>query len=398
MIQSVKIRNYKSIRELSLEIGRVNVIIGENGCGKTNILEAIVYASAASKNVLSPDYLGRQLRLVAPEFMTPAFADIEDDSIENKTISITIQGENQLPKAIKAVYDTQEREWFTYNGEADDYFAVSAIQQIYKENKSVLKDFSESQKNEALIDALERYDVQKVKELAPDVVREVKKALLDYPDLKSFTIYTPEESKLRLFADEAYTYPLGRRGEGLFQYLKEIHVGEKQHIVHTIIEKMSLFDWFDGAGIPDNLLSNEYRLKIGDKYLKESLHYFDQRSTNEGFLFLLFYMTLFASPDTPTFFAIDNIESSFNPKLCTKLIRTIVELAKQNNKQVILTTHSPYVLDGLDLSDEEQRLFVAKRNRDGHTQIKRIPFVDNLNMHLSEVWMKGMIGGLPDSF
>ena len=161
---------------------------------------------------------------------------------------------------------------------------------------------------------------------------------------------------------------------------------------------MSLFDWFDGASIPDNLLSNEYRLKIGDKYLKESLHYFDQRSTNEGFLFLLFYMTLFASPDTPTFFAIDNIESSFNPKLCTKLIRTIVELAKQNNKQVILTTHSPYVLDGLDLSDEEQRLFVAKRNRDGHTQIKRIPFVDNLNMHLSEVWMKGMIGGLPDNF
>ena len=88
MIQSVKIRNYKSIRELRLELGRVNVIIGENGCGKTNILEAIVYASAASKNVLSPDYLGRQLRIVAPEFMTPAFADIEDDSIENKTISI----------------------------------------------------------------------------------------------------------------------------------------------------------------------------------------------------------------------------------------------------------------------------------------------------------------------
>ena len=109
-------------------------------------------------------------------------------------------------------------------------------------------------------------------------------------------------------------------------------------------------------------------------------------------------MTLFASPDTPAFFAIDNIESSFNPKLCTKLIKTIVELAIENKKQVILTTHNPYVLDGLDLSDDEQRLFVARRSRDGHTVIKRIPFIEDLNMHLSEVWMKGMIGGLPDNF
>ena len=105
MIRGLKIRNYKSIRNLELELGRVNVIIGENGCGKTNILEAIVYASASTKNALNPEYLGRQLRLVAPEFMTPAFADIEEDNIENKTISITLQGEKQLPKAIKAIYD-----------------------------------------------------------------------------------------------------------------------------------------------------------------------------------------------------------------------------------------------------------------------------------------------------
>lgn len=398
MIRGLKIRNYKSIRNLELELGRVNVIIGENGCGKTNILEAIVYASAAAKNVLNPEYLGRQLRLVAPEFMTPAFADIEEDNIENKTISITLHGEKRLPKAIKAIYDAHDKEWLNYNGEADDYFAVSAIQHLYEENKDILKDFSEAPKNEALIAALEKYNVPKVKELAPDLVKEMKRALLDYPDLKSFTIYNPEESKLRLFSDEAYTYPIGRHGEGLFQYLKDIHIGKKQQVVDRIIEKMSLFDWFDGATIPDDLMSNEYRLKIGDKYLKESLHYFDQRSTNEGFLFLLFYMTLFASPDTPAFFAIDNIESSFNPKLCTKLIKTIVELAIENKKQVILTTHNPYVLDGLDLSDDEQRLFVARRSRDGHTVIKRIPFVVDLNMHLSEVWMKGMIGGLPDNF
>ena len=47
MIREVKIQNYKSIERLDLELGRINVLIGENGCGKTNILEAIALASGA---------------------------------------------------------------------------------------------------------------------------------------------------------------------------------------------------------------------------------------------------------------------------------------------------------------------------------------------------------------
>lgn len=39
-----------------------------------------------------------------------------------------------------------------------------------------------------------------------------------------------------------------------------------------------------------------------------------------------------------------------------RLIRLLIELAKENDKQVILTTHSPFVLDALDLKDDEQRL------------------------------------------
>ena len=159
-----------------------------------------------------------------------------------------------------------------------------------------------------------------------------------------------------------------------------------------------MLDWFDGFNIPDDLLSNEYKLSIGDRYLNESLHYFDQRSTNEGFLYLLFYLTLFNSKETPSFFAVDNIETSFNPKLCIKLSEYLISAAQKNNKQVILTTHNPYILDGLDLSDDEVRLFVARRDLDGHTRVTRIPYKRERVNKLSDVWMKGYIGGLPDNF
>ena len=41
MVKSVRIENFKSIHELDLELGRLNIFIGENGCGKSNILEGI---------------------------------------------------------------------------------------------------------------------------------------------------------------------------------------------------------------------------------------------------------------------------------------------------------------------------------------------------------------------
>ena len=49
MITKVQIENFKSIEKLSLPLGRVNVLIGENGCGKTNILEGIAMAAAAQE-------------------------------------------------------------------------------------------------------------------------------------------------------------------------------------------------------------------------------------------------------------------------------------------------------------------------------------------------------------
>ncbi len=47
----------KSVKYLKLKLGRVNVLIGENGCGKTNILEAVALASAAAEGKLDNEFL-----------------------------------------------------------------------------------------------------------------------------------------------------------------------------------------------------------------------------------------------------------------------------------------------------------------------------------------------------
>ena len=315
--------------------------------------------------------------------MFNAFDDTEQD--KSPFITINVVSKSKMNTNIVIGYAEKVKEWVNLA----DFTDKLRIQKVLESLES---------HTGKTIDILhdDNIDITNFDKKNPELFKALYDMLIDKPELSSFITYRPTEGNLRK-NPETRMFPFGTKGEGLLKYFKELGQ-ESSDLFAEINNGLHLLDWFDNFSIPDDLLSNEYALSIGDKYLKESMHMFDQRSTNEGFLYLLFYITLFNSKDTPNFFAIDNIEISFNPKLCTKLTEYLVESSVKNDKQVILTTHSPYVLDGLDLSNDYVRLFVARRNIDGHTQLERICYREGRNMLLSELWMSGLIGGLPDNF
>jgi len=57
MIEEVHIQNFKSIYDLKIKTGRINLFIGENGSGKSNLLEALVFVSASDSNKLDNEFL-----------------------------------------------------------------------------------------------------------------------------------------------------------------------------------------------------------------------------------------------------------------------------------------------------------------------------------------------------
>ena len=82
----------------------------------------------------------------------------------------------------------------------------------------------------------------------------------------------------------------------------------------------------------------------------------------------------------------------------------LTDLAKKYDKQIFLTTHNPAILDGMNLNDEEQKLFVVSRNKKGYTRTKNIT-VENKpksssdeSLKLSEAFLRGYLGGLPKGF
>ena len=58
MLKHLRIERFKSVYEQSIEFGKVNLFVGANGAGKSNILEALGVLSAALSNGLEPNTLG----------------------------------------------------------------------------------------------------------------------------------------------------------------------------------------------------------------------------------------------------------------------------------------------------------------------------------------------------
>jgi predicted ATPase len=417
MIETVKIENYKSIEKLKLELGRVTVLVGENGSGKSNILEAIALASAAANNKLDNEFLvSRGIRVSDPQFMRSAFdkektietikinifSDQEEFSYvlqnDNQPYSHWVNPNNQLVQQLISKFTQVEEASISI--ESDDELVSFLSDMLYNQ---IVSDLDQKIRNNGVKSTnLLKIDNEGLKDsclkIAKDIASQAKKRL----KLQQFLIYSPENTSLRTFDAEGAIQPLGIKGEGLFKLLKVLSHEQKEKL-YEIQQHLKLIDWFEEFELPPSQFETEKILQIKDKYLDPDLGYFDQKSSNEGFLFLLFYFTLFISEQlTPSFFAIDNIDASLNPRLCRRLIQELVKLAKKYDKQVILTTHNPAVLDGLNLEDEEQKLFVISRNLLGHTKAQRInqpePLEGQEPVKLSEAFLRGYIGGLPKNF
>jgi predicted ATPase len=419
MITKIEIASYKSIDKLEFELGRINVLIGENGAGKSNILEAIAIAGAAAANKLDNEFItSRGIRVTSPEYMRPAFP--KSDALASIELKIVMQ-QYILLVDLKN-HNTAYSKWSAQSKiTANIQSLIDYIDILINKNLTEFENVQTNLCKRELVNFCIKKGVDKnTTYLTIDISSDdytdytssdpmtmwmMAKIFVKHPlstNIQNFLIYSPANSALRTFQREGQIEPLGINGEGLLKLLSVLSRPEYSESLNEIKQSLQILGWFEDLTLTDTDPFAGSRIQIKDRYLDETRHYFDQLSTNEGFLFLLFYFALFSTDLTPKFFAIDNIDASLNPKLCEKLMRELVALAEKHDKQVIFTTHNPAILDGLNLDDDEQRLFVISRNKAGATRMKRVnkPVTQTGERptRLSELFLRGVLGGLPKGF
>ena len=414
MLKKLTVERFKSIRRATLELGRINLFIGGNGAGKSNILEATGVLSAAVDRGLGDTDLGRKgVRITPPELMKSAFRSHELP----KTLRLTAELEGDVTYRIELT------------GKEDDPLLAFSNEKCTQGQERI---FGRGPNGAQVQGTSIPGNLDKHRSLW-DQVRtafgfpsDVKAAL---HGLSQYAIYAPQTDFLRGMArGKLDTPPIGLHGEGLPQAVRGLLVqwkeASKESPIYDLkvraIELAALPQWASQlqVGRIDSALTSRALLDRGDdmvyfldKYMHDRRRKLSVYDSSEGTLFLLFVAILLAHDDSPKLFALDNVDNALNPRMTRRLLEAIIEITKESSekdlicgpRQVFLTSHNPTSLDAFDLFDEDQRVFVVDRNQDGHTTATRLKPRPGMTReewqqakngrNLSQLWLDGEIRG-----
>lgn len=389
-LKRISVGNFKSLYDTSFEPGKINVFIGANGSGKSTVLEAIGLLSAAMTDRVDAASLQRRgVRLSVPTLYKSNFKDIKR---RNPTINLSLEW-NDGDTAHDFQYDVHlttptDTDYWKYHSEA---FFQDGVQKWGRSNAS--RQQSNNYIGFFLID--DDKDLENGRKIA--------RALSNYG------IFQPNTMTLRgTIPDPSQSAPLGLNGGRLAESIKELLSTVDDDIMFGDIfmdDVLDMIDWASSISvnapkknnINANIPTTRQVIEFADRYMKDSAQ-FTGYDASEGALYVLFMLTLAMHPQGPSIFSVDSFDHALNPHLAKKMTEVFCQEIIKNGKTAFLTTHSPLVLDGLDITNDDIRLFAVDRNSKGHSQITRITVSPELlaeGQSLSRLWINGRLGGVP---
>ena len=417
MIDRLEIRNFKSIAGTELEFGRVNLFIGVNGAGKSNLLEAIgVFSACVGRGIDTNILSSKGVRLSAPQIFKSSF--------KNRAIPSAIH----LNGSIAGIdYSASLR------AKANSSQLEFASESLVENGHGV---FSRGPRGARIYPDLDRGDDGKMRPISVEpephrslwdthgsllAIDTVSRAALR--TVSEYVIYAPQTAVMRgLSTDNRGIKPLGLTGGRLPQAFREIlkqRLDSDGNAIDDIFKIIWSPGWAKEVRIeppdldvtPDVLSASKEVVYILDRFMTSKRNALSAYDASEGTLYLLFIATILAHAESPPIFALDNVDGTLNPAMVRKLVEHIVavvrgELGDEDNlrtgqRQVFLTSHNPTALDAIDLFESDQRLFVVSRNDKGHTVFERIKPSSKMTKerwieakrgrNLSQLWLDGRI-------
>lgn len=221
-------------------------------------------------------------------------------------------------------------------------------------------------------------------------------------------IFDPQTAILRGTQQDSYQYdPLGLGGGRLAEGLAALEGSARGE--RLLNEFAAFVEWSESVSVarpsPDLIspsipVTSEI-VRFTDRYMRAGHAELSAYDASEGALHVLFALISVLHPRAPRFFAIENIGHALHPRLARGLVARLGELAIAEKRQIIVTTHSPLVLDALEIADDRIRLFTVERTAGGHTKVDRITHSDALGralesgLTMSQMWARGLLGAVP---
>lgn len=390
-LKKISIDGFKTLKETVLEPGKINVLIGANGSGKSSLLEAIGLLSAAINERVDENSLSvRGVRLGTPTIYKSSF---QRDERRKLTIDMSVEWES-------------EGDIYNYRVNLQNPFEDPEVSWRYHSEtllKNDEKKITRGVKSKDLPIDVDNYRGLLSFYKDTSTTANIK----DFFELfNTYSIYTPSTDVLRgALGESQQKKPIGLHGGRLAEAIEDL-INEECFGTMDIDDLYEMLDWVTKIEIgkpnkeilPTGVPVPQRVIKFTDKYMQEKRNQLTSYDASEGALYVLFLLTLIMHKDSPKMLAIDNFDQAMNPRLARSVMREFTKQVFANNRIVLITTHNPLVLDGLDLTNDDIRLFTIDRNRKGYTTINRVTVSEAFRNEdsLSRLWVTGRLGGVPN--
>ena len=374
MLTSLRIQNFRSIRDASVKLGQVNLFIGPNNSGKSNFLKGI---EVAAKSIAGHKYSESEfdlfitrdsIRKRTPEPNHPALKKLQDIVVEAEFVSISSLVKPQNTFVLKRNGDMLNSPSHGFDTEEDF---------------EAFKNLTNHDEREAFY------------EKAPLRLEQL---------LKNSFVYKPDPAKFMATVALEFSETLSADGQNITNFLfnlsqnhKELFRQFEQSFKDCVVSLKSV------STPADSHLKGQIKLKffdaLGNSYWAEEV--------SEGVLYFLALLCIVHQPDPPKLLLLEEPEKGIHPRRIKEVMDFIFELAELRGIQIILTSHSPYVVD--HFADIPECISVFDRENDetvihnagdlineSNAQLAAegkppIRYTDSLGEH----WVSGFLGGVP---
>lgn len=409
---SIRIQNYKSINDITLYLSDVNLLIGPNNSGKSNILSALK---------LFCDYLFFLINKTYPigsDFGNglPHIKEKYGDSYSLISFTITFVGEN-LQYISLCVYLTQS----ILSGE----YYISRFFRITNSEKRI-----ENHSLEIIIEESEYIEIDDIhwknKKLSEKKSVLFQKDVLNYNsssfqgsidvisanfkyEISSFlsaSIYSLQVKEIkpprRLNANENLILPDGSNLVSFLDAMSNTNPKVIQEMEKDLYRLTKEFQSIRLLKVTGESKRTTVLKKLGLADKDDNTFWSDQLS--EGVLYFLALLAIIHQPNPPHLLMLEEPEKGIHPRRIKEIIELIFQIAKDKGIRVILTTHSTYVVD--QFTEIPEGVHIVDKI-DKSTQVKNLKrdFIDKEEgredkidylSSLGEHWSIGFLGGVPE--
>ncbi len=377
-IISLRVQNYRVLKNLELKLTPLTVLVGPNGSGKSTLFDVFAFLAECFEIGLRRawDKRGRAKELRTRGSNDPIVIEIRyrEPGYPIITYHLAIDEREGAPIVVE-----ESLRW--RRGRRGRPFKFLE----YHEGKGrVISGELPEEKDKRIEIPLKSPDLLAVNALGQ---------LADHPRVVALREFITGWYVSYLSAEHARAQPeagpqerLSKTGDNLanvIQYLAEQHPERLEQIFEKLRLRVPHIEKVLTEVMPDGRLL----LKIKDRPFQEPIL---SRFASDGTLKMLAYLILLYDPTPPPFIGIEEPENYLHPRLLPGLAEECLQAAERT--QLLITTHSPYFLNGIR---DPKNVQVLWRGDDGFT---RALCVDNIQevralarkALLGDLWMEGV--------